>query len=47
MLWIRKRIDWKLALVIGLAALSSTLLRAAETNQVRVRVNICVGCARG
>src|SRR6266567_4948922 len=47
MILMGKRTVWKAGLVIGLAALSSTALRAAETNQVRVRVNIWVGCVGG
>jgi len=47
MILMGKRTVWKVALVVGLAALSSTALRAAETNQVRVRVNIWVGCVGG
>src|SRR6266700_2237633 len=47
MILMGKRTVWKVGLVIGLAALSSTALRAAATNPVRARVNIWVGCVGG
>src|SRR5947208_9915588 len=47
MLLMGKRTVTKLVLVFSLLAVSSAMLRARETNEVRVRVNIWVGCAGG